>query len=116
MVRAHKEGVPFTDSTMTHLRSELLISIERGNQDGWGPALLGWPRGRTGQPDRIPADDIIAKMPDGSGSEVPIEFAGIAASPLGDARYAVFAAARDAGRVWLATPGAIWRHAADPAR
>lgn len=40
MVRAHEEGVPFTDNTMTHLRSELLISIERGNQDGWSD----WPR------------------------------------------------------------------------
>ena len=78
--------------------NDAVVAIERGNQDGWGPALLAWPRGRTGQPDRIPADDIIAKMPDGSGSAVPIEFAGIAASPLGDARYAVFAAARDADK------------------
>ena len=51
--------------------NDAVVAIERGNQDGWGPALLAWPRGRTGQPDRIPADDIIAKMPDGSGSAVP---------------------------------------------
>ncbi len=78
--------------------NDAVVAIERGNQDGWGPALLAWPRGSTGQPNRIAADDIIARMPGGSGSQVPIEFAGIASSPFGDDRYAVFAAERDADK------------------
>jgi hypothetical protein len=78
--------------------NDAVVAIERGNQDGWGPALLAWPRGSTGQPDRIAADDIIARMPGGSGSQAAIEFAGIAGSPFGDNRYAVLAADRDADK------------------
>lgn len=47
MVLAYQEGVSFTEDAMNQLRSELLASIGRGNQDGWSDwsrlLLLGVP-------------------------------------------------------------------------
>jgi len=76
---------------------DAVVAIERGNEDGWGSAVLSWPRGPLQNPTRTTTQQVIARIP-GSDPSIPTEFAGLSASTLGDGSYAVFAADTDANK------------------
>ena len=75
-----------------------VVAIERGNEDGWGPRSSPGARGPGRAPAACGRRHHVA-VPDGSGSAVPTASSRRSrASPFGDGRYAVLAAARDADK------------------
>jgi hypothetical protein len=76
---------------------DAVVAIERGNEDGWGSAVLSWARGPLGNPTRTTTAQVITMIP-GSDPSIPTEFAGLSSSPFSDGSYAVFAADTDGNK------------------